>query len=538
MHLKLFNYNLMSKFLYLNLFIFCLSISAQAQVNRDWVFNLTDPLFINGNANCVVHDNHSNAFVGGLLHSNNISWPALLKLNSSGQLLIKDTISPGTSGQGVTGLAYDNQEMIYASGDLAGLQPTMFVSKYDTSGNLRWQQRFYTSDSTEIVSKKIKFNSDGFIYAMGIFSDSLFHFHMQILKLDTSGNVLHRFADSSNFISCYPVDFVQELNGDLYCLTQSMIAGSGSIDVCILAFDQNGQLKWTRCFDGPSHAYDVASDIHLDTQNNMIVSGYLPNSVPRNNCMLLKLDSLGNTLWYNTYSLSGSYKFRTDEDNFIYMVGSDSSALVYSNGLSKFDSSGNLLFTQNYIFSGYSDVDIQAITIDDSANVYFTGTGYSLNSLYDIITCKVDSSLNLIWSDAFNPGNAHGEVPNDMTLTSDEVVYVAGFSDYDQIPNTANLSLIKYSPHFLNDVNEMQSRPGLGIFPNPVESNFTIQTVSEYQFPEVNLYDSKGMMVFSSVIGAHGKHRVPITGVNLSSGLYMVRVKENGKMESGKIIVH
>lgn len=527
----------MSKILYFNLLIFCLSISAQAQVNRDWVFNLTDPLVINGNANCVIHDKNSNAFIGGLLHSNNISWPALLKLNSSGQLLVIDTISPGTSGQGVTGLAYDDQEMIYASGDLAGLNPTMFLSKYDTSGNQRWLQRFYTSDSTEILSKKIKYNSNGSIYAMGLSSDSLYNFHLQVMKLDTSGNLLQRFSDSSNFISSYPVDFEVGQNGYLYCLTQSLLSGTGSVDICILAYNQNGQLIWTKSFDGISHAFDVPSDLHLDTQNNLIVTGYLQNSISGNNCMIVKLDSLGNTIWYNTYSLSGSFKFRIDENNFLYMVGSDSSALVYSNGLSKFDSSGNLLFTQNYIFSGYSDVDIQAITIDDSANVYFTGTGFSFNSVYDIITCKADSSLNLIWSDTFDPGNSLGEVPDDMILTADKTVYVAGFSNYDQISNTANLCLIKYSQDLLNDANEIPAYTALSVFPNPGEGNFTIHTASEYQLPEVNVYDTKGMLVFSSLIAAIDKHIVPITGVNLSSGLYLIRVMENGNLESGEIIV-
>ena len=528
----------MSKFLYLNLFIFCLSISAQAQVNRDWVFNLTDPLFINGNANCVIHDKNSNAFIGGLLHSNNISWPALLKLNSSGQLLVIDTISPGTSGQGVTFLDYDDQEMIYASGDLAGLHPTMFVSKYDTSGNQRWLQRFYTSDSTEILSKKIKYNSDGSIYAMGLSSDSLYNFHLQVLKLDTSGNILQRFSDSSNFISSYPVDFEVGQNGYLYCLTQSLLSGTGSVDICIFAYNQNGQLIWTRSFDGTSHAFDAGSDLHLDTQNNLIVSGFLQNLSSGNNCMLAKLDSLGNTIWYNTYSLYGGYKFSTDDNNSIFMVASDSSGLAYSNALCKFDSSGNLLLTQNYIFPGYSDVDIQAITIDDSANVYFAGTGFSINSVYDIITCKADSSLNLIWSDTFDPGNTLGEVPDDITLTSDNIVYVAGFSNYDQVFNTANLCLIKYSQDLLNVVNEMNSHPRLSIFPNPVKNNFTVRTVSEFKFPEIYIYDAKGILVFSSKTNTLGMHTVPISGCNLNSGFYLIRLTEEGKLESGKFIVN
>ena len=527
----------MSKILYFNLFIFYLSLSTQAQVNRDWVFNLTDPLVINGNANCVIHDKNSNAFIGGLLHSNNISWPALLKLNSSGQLLVIDTISPGTSGQGVTGLAYDDPEMIYASGDLAGLHPTMFVSKYDTSGNQRWLQRFYTSDSTEILSKKIKYNSNGSIYAMGLSSDSLYNFHLQVLKLDTSGNILQRFSDSSNFISSYPVDFEVGQNGYLYCLTQSLLSGTGSVDICILTYNQNGQLIWTRSFDGISHAFDVASDLHLDTQNNLIVSGFLQNPSSGNNCMLVKLDSLGNTIWYNTYSLYGGYKFSTDDNNSIFMVASDSSGLAYSNALCKFDSSGNLLLTQNYIFPGYSDVDIQVITIDDSGNVYFAGTGFSFNSVYDIITCKADSSLNLIWSDTFDPGNTLGEVPDDITLTSDNIVYVAGFSNYDQVFNTANLCLIKYSQDLFNDVNDMHTHSALSVFPNPVEGNFNVHTASEYRFPEVNVYDTKGMLVFSSQIEATGMHKVPITNVNLSSGLYLIRVMENGKQETGKILV-
>lgn len=527
----------MNKYFFHGLLFFLLTFTCQAQVNREWVFTQANPIFVYGNANAVTHDNNSNLFVGSILYTNSNAWPALLKLNTSGQLLFMDTISPGTSGQGLTGLTYDDQEMIYAIGDLAGQQPTIFVAKYDTSGDQRWLQRYYTVDSTEIISKKIKYGSDGSIYAMGTYLDSLSNFHLQILKLDTSGNIFQRLTDSSNFISSFPVDFIVGQNGNLYCLTQSVITGSGSVDICILAYNQNGQLSWTRSFDGSSHAFDAPSDLHLDTQNNLIVTGYLQNSISGNNCMIVKLDSLGNTIWYNTYSLSGSFKFRIDENNFLYMVGSDSSALVYSNGLSKFDSSGNLLFTQNYIFSGYSDVDIQAITIDDSANVYFTGTGFSSNSVYDIITCKADSSLNLIWSDTFDPGNSLGEVPDDMILTADKTVYVAGFSNYDQISNTANLCLIKYSQDLLNDANEIPAYTALSVFPNPGEGNFTIHTASEYRLPEVNVYDTKGMLVFSSLIATIDKHIVPITGVNLSSGLYLIRVMENGNLESGEIIV-
>ncbi|MCF8373157.1 MAG: T9SS type A sorting domain-containing protein [Bacteroidales bacterium] len=120
----------------------------------------------------------------------------------------------------------------------------------------------------------------------------------------------------------------------------------------------------------------------------------------------------------------------TDASRNVYVGG----ATVNSSGdydilLTKYDSRGNLQWTEQYTGAGNGDDAAAAICFGDSGYAYLTGTVYtSANNQNDCVVLKYDQYGNLMWARTYN-GNAYGpDFGTDICIDASNNVYIGGAS--------------------------------------------------------------------------------------------------------------
>ncbi len=174
--------------------------------------------------------------------------------------------------------------------------------------------------------------------------------------------------------------------------------------------------------------------------------------------------------------------------------------------------------------------------MDDSSNIYLTGNGFSLNSVYDFITYKLDTSLNEIWHVQYLDTNTLGESPTSLALDHNGSVYVTGMSNYDQVSTTSNLCLVKYNQGFTTDINNNPDDNVIIIYPNPAINSFTIKLNFEFKNASINIYDIVGQKIFSKNL--HNQNEITLNAQNiLSKGIYLVKIIDGKKEYNSKLII-
>jgi hypothetical protein len=314
-----------------------------------------------GTVKATTFDNGSIYAVGD--SSNQIK---IVKCDTSGNIIWK--VDAGT-GNG-NGISYDNAGYLYVTGS------SIFLSKYDTLGNLIWS-RTVNATGNAIVSDSIG-NSyiTGYFSGTAVFNDTLIskgNRDIFIAKYDSAGNCLWGKRAGSNLLSSlvrndcgYGIAKDQQENiyvtGSIIDTAdfESFTLIASNNDVFLAKYDPNGNVIWVKQVTGGSD--QEGRCVSVDNQNNILVGGsYVPNAD------------------FSGFSLSGWGNY----DAFV----------------AKYDSSGNFINVLNAGASPWNEY-VYGICSDASGNSFVTGN-FSDNSTFgpfvlfsygpfDIFTGKID----------------------------------------------------------------------------------------------------------------------------------------------------
>ncbi len=151
--------------------------------------------------------------------------------------------------------------------------------------------------------------------------------------------------------------------------------------------------------------------------------------------------------WVSRYTSPGiasdvANALAVDDSGNVYVTGSNGSGTFADYATIKYDSDGDTLWVRSYNGPG-NDQDIAyALAVDSSGNVYVTGASYGGASSLDYATIKYAPNGDTLWVRSYNgPGNSSDFA---ITLAVDDSgnVHVSGFS-----PNTGvgyDYATIKY----------------------------------------------------------------------------------------------
>ncbi|MBN1899052.1 MAG: SBBP repeat-containing protein [Spirochaetes bacterium] len=210
-------------------------------------------------------------------------------------------------------------------------------------------------------------------------------------------------------------------------------------------YDVNGNTVWTQRYDGGGgNMGDTAFGVAIDRAGNCYVTGAKHINVIDFNYITIRYDSMGNAMWTQEYNSSGA-----DWDKAMD-IAVNSLSNIHVTGTS--DNGGLDILTVVYSPAGVAirtqrhnigSEDAYGIAIDRNDNYYIAGA-YHNGSDYDFITIKYDSSGNSIWTQFYDTGT--NEVARDVAVDSNFNVYVVGEKErghwdiflvkYDQNGNT------------------------------------------------------------------------------------------------------
>jgi (2Fe-2S) ferredoxin len=217
-------------------------------------------------------------------------------------------------------------------------------------------------------------------------------------------------------------------------------------------------LAWSQFYDGAAHSADFNAMLGRDAAGNTYLGGttYIDEVTGDTDIVLSKIDVNGNLVWSKTFNGSGNYKdglvdMAVDAGGNASLTGYSYSTPTGGGNLNsydyltlKYDADGNLLWSKTYAkTNGYDDFP-NSLKIDAAGNVYVTGYSWDENVFADFATVKYAANGNQIWAKRFS--TAQGDAGNEVEVDAAGNVYVTGISQNGPQGGSEDVFTVKYDP--------------------------------------------------------------------------------------------
>lgn len=194
-----------------------------------------------------------------------------------------------------------------------------------------------------------------------------------------------------------------------------------------------------------------------DPSRNVYVAGSTINTSGNSDIIVQKFDSDGDLLWQQVFNGSANLNDMSaglfiDNSNNVYVTGTVTNLAANGTDLAvlKYNSSGTFqwAYYHNGLVTGVPDDAGIAITGNNSDKVFVTGASATDTSLYDFITIALDVTTGAsIWKEWYDYADL-GEIPRRIEYSSSGggVVTVYGGSQSSIVPNRWEAARITYDP--------------------------------------------------------------------------------------------
>ena len=220
---------------------------------------------------------------------------------------------------------------------------------------------------------------------------------------------------------------IQTLDGGYAVAGFTWSSGAGVSDVYLIKTDSLGDVLWDSTYGGIS--FDVGYSLQQTSDGGYVITGYTRSSgAGLNDVYLIKMDSLGNTLWDTTYGGDSSDVGRSVVQTLDggYIIAGETRS--FDPGTSdvyviKTDSLGNVLWDTTYGGS-FNDFGYSVQQTSDSGYI-IAGQTFSFGAgLGDVYLIKTDSLGTVLWDATY--GGGLWDVGHSVQQTSDGGYIIAG----------------------------------------------------------------------------------------------------------------
>jgi len=222
------------------------------------------------------------------------------------------------------------------------------------------------------------------------------------------------------------------------------IRNGGNYNVSTTEYDSNGNVIWTRIFD--NKPMDAGWGVAVDSSNNIIVTGYTGENLDNRDFLTIKYDSNGNLVWVRTYDGGGEdagWDVAVDSDDNIIVTGW-TMGVNWNYCTIKYDPSGNVVWVRIFD-NGFLDY-AHAVAVDSNNNVIVTGTSHPPSENFNYCTVKYDSNGDVMWAKSYDRGvyedalSVAADSNNNIIVTGKSNLWQPGRHDPDYFT-------IKYGPN-------------------------------------------------------------------------------------------
>ncbi len=382
-----------------------------------------------------------------------ISLILLLNINFSssqvGQEWIKRVSGTRNEGDFAKKILKDQQGKIIVMGtvDDNSTFNNVVLYKYNPDGSEIWDRKFIGPGNSDDVGEDLCIDRNNNYIIAGYINNS---YQSLIIKYSSDGNLLW----SRTFPYSHYLGVATDNNNNIYVsgfTDSASIIWENNPNFLLVKYGPNGNLVWTRTYEGPGNNLDIALYIGLDNNNNIYLGGYSYNGsdYTTTDIALLKYNTNGNLQWLRRYdgpghSLDEIYSMNVNSNGDVCIAGNVKNVYPGSDlSLLKYNSNGDLLFVNLYNGPGNKYDGARDIKVDPAGNIYICGlvTVSQTDYDWDYITLKYNSSGTILWNKTYNGiGNA-GDYATNITYDVNGSVYVLGVTW--KTPNY-DLTTLKY----------------------------------------------------------------------------------------------
>ena len=281
---------------------------------------------------------------------------------------------------------------------------------------------------------------DGDVFVVGNTQHATQGTNIFIVKYDNNGvkeweTQFNGSSSGNDFGTGIIVDAVQ----NIYVIGTVFNAQDLSNDYAILRYNNQGVLQWQYIYDA-YHKDDIPTDIQFTPSGDLLITGSSEGNSTQRDYLTLKLDDGGNLLWQKRYDYAqlddGAVAIEVlSPSKYVISGASQSSSTNNEVATITYNDNGNIMGIERQ--SGVVINTVEDMTTDDLGNIYLTGYADNANGNLDYKTVKMDSDLVVIWTKAHNEANAMDKAQA-LVVDDSYNVYVTG-----TIINGAGVSQLK-----------------------------------------------------------------------------------------------
>ena len=331
---------------------------------------------------------------------------------------------PGSNYDEANAIAIDHVGNVYVTGqsEQSFLNFDCATIKYNPSGGEVWVQRYNGPENEWDYGRAISVDAADDVYMLAQSFDNYVTFKYSTVQ----GNELwKRTLGNCNGATALVLDNLT----NIYVTGAGYGGANSGNDYTTIKYNLLGTGQWVQRYSGPDSLDDAATDIAVDNDGNVYVTGTIGGYL-NSDYATVKYNHLGAFQWSQTYNGpadfdDGAIAIALDDSGNVYVTGSSEQSYgVRDYATIKYNSAGVLRWVNRFNFGG--DDVAKDIAVDGEGNVYVTGWSEGIGTGIDYATIMYNSAGVQQWVARYNGPDSLGDGAFALALDTSGNVYVTG----------------------------------------------------------------------------------------------------------------
>ncbi|MFI5211900.1 MAG: T9SS type A sorting domain-containing protein, partial [Ignavibacteria bacterium] len=311
--------------------------------------------------------------------------------------------------------------------------------------------------------------------------------------------------------------------------------------------------QWVSRYNGPGNNEDRAYAIVVDNSDNVIVTGGSVGSSTASDYETVKYNQAGVQQWESRYNGPGNSEDRAyaivvdNSDNIIVTGESKGNGSDFDYGTVKYNQAGSQQWVGRYNGPGNSEDRAYAIVVDNSDNIYITGSSRSGSSqgTEDYATLEYTPAGSELWAVRYNGTGSNEDRAYAIVVDNSDNIFVTGESRNSSVLGSEDYLTVKYADTQLSGIRLVENSVPRNYevyqnYPNPFNPSTKIRIdVAARSFVKVAVYDvlgnQKEVLVDQNL--NTGTYEVEWKASGFSSGVYFYRITMDGFSITKKMLL-